>query len=69
MASILETVVYLAIGCAIGWWVKRQFFAPVFTESDTARLSREWKDHLDAHAKAMEGSVALTAPSLLDIAE
>ena len=71
MASILETAAYLVFGGAIGWWIKRRFFAPVFTESDTARLSREWKDHLDAHAKAMEGSVTLTPapPCLVEFTE
>ena len=65
MASILETFAYLVFGGAIGWWVKSTFFAPVFEESDMAQLSREWKYHLDAHAKSMKGSVALTAPGAL----
>ena len=69
MASILETVAYLVIGGAIGWWIKRQFFAPEFSESDMAGLSREWRDYLDAHAKSLEESVALTAPPLLNTAE
>ena len=62
MAEVLKIIAYLAVGIAIGWWIKRRFFAPVFAESDVARLSREWKDHLDAHAKSLEGSVALTVP-------
>ena len=69
MASILETVAYLVLGGIIGWWVKRRFFAPAFAESDMARLSREWRDHLDAHAKSLDGSVALTpAPVRIDYA-
>ena len=63
MASILETAAYLVFGGAIGWWIKRRFFAPVYTEGYMERLSREWRDHLDAHAKSLVGSVALTAPS------
>lgn len=61
MAEVLKIIAYLAVGIAIGWWIKRRFFAPVYAATDMARLSREWKDHLDAHAKSLEGSVALTA--------
>ena len=62
MAEILSTLFFLALGFAIGWWIKRRFFAPVYAESDAVRYAREWQAHADAHAKSQAGSVAWTAP-------
>ena len=66
MAAILSTLFWLALGVAIGWWIKRRFFAPVYAESEMARLSREWSQHLAEHAEAQKGSVVITAPPILD---
>lgn len=62
MAEILSTLGWLALGIAIGWWIKRRFFAPVFDESEMARLSREWGQHLAEHAERQKASVVWTAP-------
>ena len=66
MAAILSTLFWLAIGFAIGWWIKRRFFAPVYAESDDARRAREWQAHAEAHGEAQKGSVVITAPPILD---
>ena len=76
MASILETVTYLALGIAIGWWIKRRFFAPVYTAPSLSppmpppifdERSVKWAKHADAHAGSLDGSVALTAPRAMII--
>ena len=77
MAAILTTLFFLALGFAIGWWIKRRFFAPVSAESqlwdifkhlesDESRNARLWAQHLAEHAEAQKGSVVITAPPILD---
>ena len=66
MAEVLELLGCFALGIAIGWRFRRRAELRELARATTDLLAAQWADHVDAHAKSLEGSVAITAAPLLD---
>lgn len=62
MAEVLTTIGWLALGVAIGWWFRRRAEVRELAQATTDILAAQWADHLEAHARSMDGTVALVAP-------
>ena len=58
----MAEVLGLALGFAIGWLVKARFARRAASREAVDRLAAAWREHCEAHAKSLKGSVALTAP-------
>lgn len=60
-----EVLICLVIGGTIGWFLRRRAERQELAKACTDVLAAEWAEHVDAHAKAQEGSIVLTAPEMM----
>jgi hypothetical protein len=61
----MADLIFLAIGCLIGFVIARRRYAREQAAAIVGNLSAQFADHCERHAKRLEGSTVLTAPGAI----